>query len=124
MSAEKNRHGCLLAWLLAMIVMNAVTAFFYVVRSDQVRAALPDAAAWFSPTLIVCSAFNVLCAVALFQWKKWGFWGFCASTVVALAVNLAVGLGIGRSVLGLAGALVLFGVLQIGDENQGWSQLE
>jgi hypothetical protein len=44
--------------------------------------------------------------------------------VVALAVNLSIGLGAGTVLAGLAGLLVLYGVLHIGKENKGWPQLE
>ncbi len=56
--------------------------------------------------------------------KKWGYWGFAVSSIVAFSVNLASGLGVGQSLLGLLGLALLYGVLQIGKENAGWSQLE
>jgi hypothetical protein len=56
--------------------------------------------------------------------KKWGFWGFIASSIVALFVNLSIGMGIGQSLLGLVGIALLYGVLHIGKENKGWPQLE
>jgi hypothetical protein len=67
---------------------------------------------------------NVVCAIALFRWKIWGFWGFLGVAALALIVNVALGLSIVQIVLGLVGAGVLYGVLQIGGENSGWNQLE
>jgi hypothetical protein len=58
------------------------------------------------------------------MWKKWAFYGFAVTTVLALGVNLSVGLGIGRSLIGLVGIAVLYGVLQIGEQKKGWNQLE
>ena len=123
-AANKKRHGCLTAWLIAMIVLNAATALIYLVGGEVVRSAVPASASWIFPVLIVFAVFNVVCSVALFRWKKWGFWGFCVSSAVALAVNLSAGLGIGQCLLGLVGLLLLYGVLQIGQENKGWPQLE
>ena len=67
---------------------------------------------------------NVVFAIAIFQWKKWGFFGVIVNTIVAFGINMYAGVGIGQSVLGLVGVGVLFGVLQIGGDQNGWSQLE
>jgi len=64
-----------------------------------------------------------VCAVAVLQWKKWGFWGFCASAVASLVVNLWLGVGMGI-VGAVIGVLLLYGVLHIGKENKGWPRLE
>jgi hypothetical protein len=50
--------------------------------------------------------------------------GFLATSIVALFVNFALGIGIGQSLLGLLGVALLYAVLQIGKENKGWPQLE
>ncbi|MGH3755135.1 MAG: hypothetical protein ACRDRP_21075 [Pseudonocardiaceae bacterium] len=60
------------------------------------------------------TAANVVCAIALFQWRKWGFYGFVATSVVGLVVNLAIGLNPVQALLGLVGIAILYGVLQIG----------
>lgn len=124
MAEGKSRHGCLTAWLVLMIIANSASALMYLLGSDAIRQALPNAPGWAFPVLIVFSLFNLVCAIALFQWKKWGFWGFCVSSVVALVVNLSIGLGIGPAVGGLIGVALLYGVLQIGKENKGWPQLD
>jgi hypothetical protein len=125
MTAEgKERHGCLTAWLVLMIVANSASALMYLLGSDAIRRTFPNTPAWAFPVLIVFSLFNLACAMALFRWKKWGFWGFCASSVGALVVNLSIGMGIGPALGGLVGVLLLYGVLQIGKKNKGWPQLE
>lgn len=124
MADAKTRHGCLTAWLVLMIVANCATALMYLLGSEAIGRTLPNAPGWAFPVLIVVSLFNLVCSIALFQWKKWGFWGFCVSSVVALVVNLSLGLGIGPSLVGLVGLLLLYGVLHIGKEGKGWPQLE
>jgi hypothetical protein len=63
------------------------------------------------------------------MWKKWGFWGYCATSVSALAINL-VYFSSGTLTMiinitgGLLAVLILFGVLHIGRENKGWPQLK
>jgi hypothetical protein len=124
MADVKSRHGCLTAWLVLMIIANSATALMYLLGSGAIRQTLPNMPGWAFPVLIVMSLFNLVCAIALFQWKKWGFWGFCASSIVALVVNLSVGLGIVSALSGLLGLLLLYGVLHIGKENKGWPQLD
>ena len=124
MGDAKSRHGCLTAWLVLMIIANSATALTYLLGRGAIQGQLPDTPGWAFPVLTVFSFFNLACAIALFKWKKWGFWGFCASSVVALIVNLSIGLGIGTTLGGLVGVALLYGVLQIGKENKGWSQLE
>ncbi len=124
MPEPKKRHGCLTAWLILMLVVNSITALVYLFMGGSIRESYPHASSWTIPTLIVLGLFNLSCAVALFQWKKWGFWGICASSVIAFIVNLSAGVGIGSSLLGFVGVALLYGVLQIGKENKGWTQLE
>jgi len=124
MADAKSRHGCLTAWLVVMIVANSLAALIYLLVSEAIRRELPDVPEWAFPVLIVLSLFNLVCAIELFRWKRWGFWGFCVSSAVALVVNLWVGFGIVTALSGLLGMVLLYGVLQIGKENKGWSQLE
>jgi len=124
MTDGKNRHGCLTAWLVVMIIMNSLSALMYLFGSDAIRQALLKMPGWSFPVLIVLSLFNTVCAFALFKWKKWGFWGFCASSVFALFINLSIGLGIGTILSGLIGIIVLYGILHIGKDNKGWPQLD
>ena len=124
MGDAKSRHGCLTAWLVLMIIMNSAGALMYLLGSEAIRQGYPNAPGWAFPVLLVFTLFNLVCAIALYRWKKWGFWGFCASSVVALVMNLSIGLGIGLAIGGLVGVLLLYGVLHIGKENKGWPQLE
>ena len=124
MENGKRRHGCLAAWLVLMIVANSASALMYLLRGDAIRQSFPSAPGWLFPLLIVCLLFNIVCAIALFQWKKWAFWGFCGSVCVTFVVNISIGIGIGLALNGVIGAVLLFGVLQIGKENKGWSQLD
>jgi hypothetical protein len=79
---------------------------------------------WAFPVLVVGGLFNLACAIALLRWKKWGFWGFTGSAAVILVVNLVIGTNPVSSFGGIVGIGVLYGVLHIGQENKGWTQLE
>jgi hypothetical protein len=120
----KQRHGCLTAYLVFMIIANSGTALLYLTSSDAIQKNMPNMPGWAFPALIAAGFFNLVCAIALFRWKKWGFWGFVGSAAVTLGVNIAAGLSPGSALGGFVGIAILYGVLQIGDENKGWPQLE
>lgn len=121
---QKQRHGCLTAWLVLVIIANALVALLYVAGGGVVAASLPSARGWLVPVLAVLALANVAFAIALFLWRRWGFYGFVASSLVGLVVNLAAGINPAQAVFGLVGVAILYGVLQIGSANKGWPQLE
>jgi mannose/fructose/N-acetylgalactosamine-specific phosphotransferase system component IIC len=118
MSEGKKRHGCLAAYLWVMIVLNSIVAIFYLFGSAAIREisrSIPD---WALPVLAIGAILNVVFAIALYQWKMWGFLGFVATSVLVVVVNLMIGIGVIQALLGLGGVAVLYGVLQIGDKEE------
>ncbi len=120
----KQRHGCLTAWLVLMIVANSLTALMYLLKGDAIRQQIPNAPGWLFFVLGLLCVVNLICAVALFQWKKWGFFGFVGTSAIAFVLNLAAGLSVIQALLGLVGLAILYGVLQIGKEKKAWPKLE
>lgn len=123
-SPLKQRHGCLTAYLVFMIVANSFTSLLYLVGSEGIKRNMPTMPDWAFPVLIIGGIFQIICAIALFRWKKWGFGGLVASAVIVFIINLSIGLKAGPAMGGLLGVAILYGVLQIGKERNGWSQLE
>jgi hypothetical protein len=124
MANGKQRHGCLTAWLVLIIVVNALTALTMPSMMTMMRQYVPNLPDWVLWPLVLCGVLNVIFALALFKWKRWGFYGFLLTTVVALAINISSGLSIGRSLVGLLGVAILYAVLQIGGPMSAWNQLE
>jgi hypothetical protein len=122
---QKQRHGCLTVWLVFVIVVNSLVGLLYLFAGSAVASTFASPKGWAIPVLVIVSAANVGFATALFLWKKWGFYGFVATSVLTLAVNLAIGLNPVAAVFGLVGVAILYGILHIGNEsNRGWPQLE
>lgn len=121
--SQAGRHGCLTAYLILMMVANAATSVIYLVSKESIQEASPLLPDWAFPVLIVFGLFNFACAIAIFRWKKWGFWGFLGSSLSILVVNFSIGVSPGQALSGLVGVAILYGVLQIGGEKKGWSQL-
>jgi hypothetical protein len=117
-SGNKQRNGCVTAWLIIMIIANSWSAILYLFAGDMVAKNIPNGIS--NPMLILLAILglvNVVSSILLFKWEKIGFWGFVITSIGVLIVNLSIGLGIGQSLFGLVGIAVLYGVLQIKKDN-------
>lgn len=124
MTAKKQRHGCLTTWLIFLIVGNSIVGLITLLAGQTIQKTYPTAPDWVFLVLAALSIFRVICAIALWKWKKWGFWGILASTVAAWLINLSIeNLAAVLSPSGFIGVALLWILLNIG-ENKAWSQLE
>lgn len=121
---RKERHGCLTAWLILMILANGFTALVTPLSVASIQETLPNFPTWVVWPITLIAVLNVAYAVALFNWKKWGFYGFVLNAVLAFGLNLYAGIGIPQAIIGLFGIAVLYGVLQIGSPKSGWAQMD
>jgi len=125
-NVTKQRHGCVTAWLVLMIIANSLTAITYLFASEMITKNLSiDVSNSMIILLGILGIANVVFSIMLFQWKKLGFWGFIITSLGALIINLSIGLGIVQSLFGLVGIAILYGVLQIKKDNiPAWENLE
>lgn len=124
MNKQKKRHWSLTTWLVLMLIGNSLAVLTYMFDSSNVRQYYPTAPSWAFPALTLGGILNIVFLIALFRWKKWGFWGSVAIYPLGFIVNLQVGVDVGQLLVGMSGLAILFGVLHIGKENKGWPQLE
>jgi hypothetical protein len=124
-SLKKERHGCLTAWLILMLIGNAFSAITLLLFKEQLKlSAAIDPSNWTFSILFLLSLANLGFAVLLFKYRKLGFWGFLASSLLAFAFNLHLGQGLLQSGIGLVGIILLYGLLQIPKNNKtGWEHL-
>lgn len=123
---QQERHGCVTAWLILMIVANIISAISYFFLGDAIVALLPS-----QPPLIMLLAIgflaiiNVVFAVMLFQWKKIGFYGFVVTSILAFGLNIFMGIGISQSLPGLLGFVLLYAIFQIKNKagKSAWENL-
>jgi hypothetical protein len=121
----KQRHGCVTAWLIIMIVVYTATMFYSLISSNPeynpYSLVIPQ---WVFFLLAFISLLNVIFAVFLLKWKKWGFWGFAITSVITMGVNIYAGQGVVQSIVGLVGVCVLFAILQIKENGKSaWENL-
>ena len=118
----KKRNGCLTAWLILTIAFSLIFIFVYL--SGGGVSVVPGGS-WAVPVLVLLLILEIICAVALFSWKKWGFWGFCAVNIVGLGVDFFLGISLlWSSITVVTGIIFLFAVHNIGKEDKGWPQLD
>ena len=122
----KQRHGCVTAWLILMIIANSFTAITYLFMGETISQNLPNSIPQPMMTaLAIIGIANLTFSIMLFQWKKWAFWAFAGTSIITLGVNLSIGLGIGASLFGLAGAAILYAILQIKKDGiSTWDNLD
>ncbi len=118
---EKQRHGCLTAYLVVLIGFSLAALGFYLLRAIGRN----DSPVWESLIFAAVALFDVICLAAVFMWKKWGVWGLCSVQLIGFIVSIIQGELIIVSLINLViGLGLLFWVLHIGGENKGWPQLE
>ena len=97
----KDRHGCLTAYLVYMVLANSLYTLYFLTEANFPQGT----PGWSVLVMVITGLFNVVCAIALFRWKKWGF---CVSSAYILLVNLNLGVGPAQSLVGLAGIPILY----------------
>jgi hypothetical protein len=137
--APKQRLGCLTAWLVLMILGNAVALVRVLLTLGSIQQSIPNFPAWVVWPTFVLAVLNIVFAIALLNWKKWGFFGVLGTGLGALALNLyllsqldlesgipqaAAGVVAVYAVGPLMGVMILFVLLRIGGEESAWSRLE
>ncbi|MCB0365625.1 MAG: hypothetical protein H6624_04330 [Bdellovibrionaceae bacterium] len=107
-SPEVRRGGWLTAFLILMFIANPLTAISYFLFPGAIVSALPKATEGLIMGLGVMAVLNTVFAAGIWMWKKWGVYGFYASAVVALIVNVYIGLSVFQSLLGLLGPVIVY----------------
>jgi len=124
MNKEKRRHEFLTAWLVILIAGNSLAIVTNLLAGLVFGQDFQIDSAWVFMVLVVGGILNIYFAIALFHWKKWGFYGFIATTILAFLVSSSWGASRMQAYAGFIGVVVLYGALQMGNKNKGWKQLE
>ena len=121
----RKRHGCLTDYLIFMIVVLLPSVLLYLFFPDIIARSNPEIPGWISPFFGLVGITQITCILAIWRWKKWGFYVF-----------LVLGLGFGcfnawltgsviTFLMAPIGILIMYGVLHIGGpQRKGWTQLE
>jgi hypothetical protein len=122
-----------------MIFSNAVALVKAPVLLRSIQQLLPNFPSWVVWPTVVMALLNVVFAIALLNWKKWGFFGVLGTSLGDLALNFyllihldlesvipqeAAGVVVAYTIGPLISVIILFVLLRIGGKESGWSQLE
>lgn len=110
MVQKKHRTWAML-WLVIMVIGNALSFLSYLFGGTALRNVM-GYPLWSIILLGALSACNVVIAIALLKWKKWGFYAFILSAVASFCVNLALPIHFIIVVLGLLGPALLWYFIQ------------
>lgn len=121
-TSQKERHGCVSAWLWVALVVNALLIIFYGIamfgmdtREDALGFGLCS----------IGAAVNVLGALLLLRWNKIGFYMMAICSILAIAINIFV---LNMEPVAMIGSLfavvIWWAILQIKSNGvSAWSQL-
>lgn len=89
--AQVKRSGCLTAFIIILIVLYALGALGSLMMGPLIEGLLPEYEAntgnpIFNALLAVLS---IVFLIGVWKYKKWGFYGFVAVSVISIILNIA-----------------------------------
>ena len=103
-----KRGGWLTTFLILMFIGNPVSLIFLFAAS-LIKNLSKNSPIWVIPVLGVSSIINIICAIGIWKWKKWGVYGLVITTLIVVATNISIGISINRALLGFIGlAIIIF----------------
>jgi hypothetical protein len=93
MNQYRNRPGCMTIWLVLLIIGGVIGLFRNLsggANSAQMQQMFPNFSLppWYIPYSIVSTLAQLGFAFALFQWKRWGYYGLCVVWVIGALAAL------------------------------------
>jgi len=123
-SSGSQRHSCVTAWLIFMLIANSITALIYLFTLVRTGGGGLKVSTNSLIALLIIGLFNVAFSIMLLLWKKIGFYGFAISSVITFIINFSIGISLIKCTIGLIGFLILYGILQIKrDGISAWDNL-
>ena len=123
---EKQRHGCVTAFLIFLMIANSASVILYFFATEFMSKTLSieisDSDKIF---LSIFKIANLISCILLFQWKKIGFWLYIATNVATVVLSIYQGKGTSQLWSALFGIALLFGIMQIAIKNgkTTWNEL-
>ena len=123
---NKQRHGCLTAWLIYLIIAYSIVSITYFFNTDEISEISPYKTS--KNILLIYGSLGILSIVfciLLFKWVRLGFWGILITSIIVLITQIINGHGIFQPLIGLFSIIVLYALLQLKKGNvSSWNNLE
>lgn len=118
---DNQRHGCFTFLLILTFFGSTVSLLMYFFGSNPTRPTYPNVKYWY----FIVNILDIIFVLALWKWKKWGFWGTLIVCVLSFIINLIIGVKILYVFSSASGALILYGVLRLKTNGvRGWDKLK
>jgi len=101
------RGGCLTAFLVAIIIINAGGLLYSLNDADYHRSFTQE----LQLLIGVDGVLNIVVAALVWQWRRVGVYGFIALKLLEFPLNLYVGIPVKPATLGLLFALLILALL-------------
>jgi hypothetical protein len=123
---NKQRHGCLTAWLIYLIIAYSFGTIFYFFKTDEISKVLEYK---ISENMILIRGslgiFGIIFTIMLLKWVKLGFWGILIISILLFAIQLINEDNIMSPFFILLCLIILYALLQLKKANvTGWNNLE
>jgi len=121
---ERKRPWFLTIWISLLLIYSFFNALTQTTVAVAMRYGFWDIPEIAFPIPLVLSWVSLVCVIALFHWKKWGFLGFLGSSIVLAVFSFTDKSLVPSALNGLSGALILFFLLHTGKENKAWLKFD
>ena len=123
---NKQRHGCLTAWLIYLIIAYSFSTIIFFFKTDEIsKITLYKTSENLNIIYGSLAILGVLFSVMLLKWVKLGFWGILFISISILIMRIINDFNITSSILVFLCLIILFGLLQLKKGNiSGWNNLE
>lgn len=108
MSHPPKRHWALSVLVIFIVLVNAITASSYFTAVENFDATQSSMSAEMLYIMALVATVNVVFAAGIWQWRRWGVYGFYVTSFASAVVSVGFGLGWAWTVVGLAMAIALF----------------
>lgn len=108
---ERKRWWTATAWLWLLILSNVLVAALLLIAFKRNLPVAPTPVQLYA---LLASVAQIACIAATLEWYRWGWWGLVSIGLISLCVNLAVGVGLGMSLIGLPIFILTFLILKGG----------
>lgn len=124
---NKQRHGCLTAWLIYLIIAYSLNAYLNFLKPDDISKITPFKTSE-NMNLIYGSLaiFGIAFSIMLLKWLKLGFWGILTISIILIVTRIINENQISTSSFYILLCLmILCGLLQLKKANiSGWKNLD
>lgn len=116
---QKKKGGCLTALLVFLIVVYALGALGSFVASPFLQGTIPGYTPGYGIVSGILNILNIVFLISVWRFKKWGFYGYIAVTVIGIIIDLYRGGGIASALMALIFPIILFLLIR-----PVWSNME